>query len=491
MAGQNGFFRPVDLGEAGLSQEWVATSSPLHTSLLESGLPTRNIEQLLQHAQPFEDLYTPEVLQNFQAQQARQFGAWSGNEDTGDILAKLARATSSTADDAAYGTLRSGSVGQGWTQEGQQLWQDSQVSDEGFLGLPKDLVTIAALAAAAYGGYSLLGAGAAGGGAMGAGALGSGITPGAMGLGFQAAVNPLMSLAELASGGLGAGLTGGVGAGMTLGSGLLSSGAAFAPETLFKSLGINFSDYGLDALSSISSGTDLMSTGGSGGRGGASSGSGLRLPAASSSNLTTMGGGSGISFPSSGASFGVSGGSAGGAEGGLLEEWMKKLGLKMPGGGALSNGLGVLSFLRGRQGDKQLQQIAQRSMEPPATKVIDPMGMGPRAPFLERLNSAYIDPSQISNMPGFQVGIDAITRKAAAAGYLGSGNMKTQLMDYGQKFWGDEVSRLASLAGAGFSPSVSSANPNAAISALSAGNDVASKALATLGFLARGMEARA
>ncbi len=65
--------------------------------------------------------------------------------------------------------------------------------------------------------------------------------------------------------------------------------------------------------------------------------------------------------------------------------------------------------------------------------------------------------NKISNLPGYQAqlnqGIDAITRNAAGRGYLGSGRLLQELSDYGQNtlstFYGNELSRLAQLAGGG------------------------------------------
>lgn len=64
---------------------------------------------------------------------------------------------------------------------------------------------------------------------------------------------------------------------------------------------------------------------------------------------------------------------------------------------------------------------------------------------------------KISNLPGYQAelsqGIDAIAKNASAKGYLGSGRLLKELGSYGQgtlsQFYGNELSRLAGLAGAG------------------------------------------
>lgn len=64
---------------------------------------------------------------------------------------------------------------------------------------------------------------------------------------------------------------------------------------------------------------------------------------------------------------------------------------------------------------------------------------------------------KIQNLPGYQAqlssGIDAIEKNASARGYLGSGRLLKELGDYGQNtmasFYGNELNRLASLAGMG------------------------------------------
>lgn len=63
----------------------------------------------------------------------------------------------------------------------------------------------------------------------------------------------------------------------------------------------------------------------------------------------------------------------------------------------------------------------------------------------------------ISNLPGYQAqltqGIDAISKDASAKGYLGSGRQLKELNTFGQgtlsQFYGNELSRLAGLAGIG------------------------------------------
>lgn len=81
---------------------------------------------------------------------------------------------------------------------------------------------------------------------------------------------------------------------------------------------------------------------------------------------------------------------------------------------------------------------------------------------------------KISNLPGYQAqltqGIDAIQKSASAKGYLGSGRLLKELNQYGQNtlstFYGNELGRLAQLAGAG----QQAANTSAGLASTLGGN---------------------
>ena len=85
-------------------------------------------------------------------------------------------------------------------------------------------------------------------------------------------------------------------------------------------------------------------------------------------------------------------------------------------------------------------------------------------------------------MPGYEAGLDAVTRKMASQGYLGSGNMMAALQKYGGDFFNAETARLGNLAGAQFGPSGGAA----LLQGTNYANDLASKALASLGYGIRG-----
>jgi hypothetical protein len=83
-----------------------------------------------------------------------------------------------------------------------------------------------------------------------------------------------------------------------------------------------------------------------------------------------------------------------------------------------------------------------------------------RRQYGDQLADLYKDPSKIADTPGYkfalQQGIGATERANASQGYLGSGKMSTDLMDYAQglasQTWDKEANRLSGLAGAQFNP---------------------------------------
>jgi hypothetical protein len=58
----------------------------------------------------------------------------------------------------------------------------------------------------------------------------------------------------------------------------------------------------------------------------------------------------------------------------------------------------------------------------------------------------------VTSIPGYQAGLEAVQRAGAAQGFTGSGNMMKALQDYGGNFYNAEANRLATLAGAGAAP---------------------------------------
>lgn len=124
-------------------------------------------------------------------------------------------------------------------------------------------------------------------------------------------------------------------------------------------------------------------------------------------------------------------------------------GIGLPGIGSIQ---GVMSMLSGLMGMDNARR--QRNLAQDALSRSDPFGPN-RAQYAQRLNNLYMNPGSVADMPGFKAGMQAVERRMAAQGFNGSGNMATSLMDYGNKFFGDEVARLSSLAGADMKPDAS------------------------------------
>ena len=127
---------------------------------------------------------------------------------------------------------------------------------------------------------------------------------------------------------------------------------------------------------------------------------------------------------------------------------------------AMSYGSGAIGVLGGIE-----------SLKRPA--VYDPFA-GQRGQYQEQLSRLASDPSYITQLPGYQAGLQAIERSMAANGYLGSGNMMLALQDYGGKAYSDEFARLSSLAGAGISPMPDNSRAQ--------GLEMLSRGLASIGF---------
>lgn len=75
--------------------------------------------------------------------------------------------------------------------------------------------------------------------------------------------------------------------------------------------------------------------------------------------------------------------------------------------------------------------------------------------------------TDVSTLPGYKAGEQAVQRSMAAQGYTGSGNMAVALQKYGGDFYNQAVSQLAGLSGAQFNPATAaglniSGNTNAA-----------------------------
>lgn len=149
------------------------------------------------------------------------------------------------------------------------------------------------------------------------------------------------------------------------------------------------------------------------------------------------------------------------------------LGLPGFGGGGdplstlMSFGSGLFGLRRAKKQDDLAREMLNRS---------DPFGPQ-RAQYAQRLNELYADPSQVERLPGYKAGLDAVERKMASQGYLGSGNMMLALHDYGGRMFDNEAARLATLAGGGMLP-----DTGTFAKMTSDNTDLYGKSLASLGF---------
>jgi len=122
---------------------------------------------------------------------------------------------------------------------------------------------------------------------------------------------------------------------------------------------------------------------------------------------------------------------------------------------------------------KMASQIAERS---------DPFASS-RPQYVNQLNALMADPSQIVNAPGYRAGEQAVTRKMASQGYIGSGNMMKALQDFGGNIFDQQVSRLAQLGGAGATPG---SGMGTAANVMNSGNAALMSALNRIGYGLKG-----
>jgi hypothetical protein len=124
-----------------------------------------------------------------------------------------------------------------------------------------------------------------------------------------------------------------------------------------------------------------------------------------------------------------------------LEE-IKKM-LNNPWLRAANTASGILGLMKA----SELSKLAQR-----AASQQDPFGPY-RAGYAEDLRRLMTNPVDVTKLPGFDAGIEAVNRGLAKSGYLGSGNQIAALHQYGGAFYDQAAQRLAQLAGAQFPPS--------------------------------------
>lgn len=120
------------------------------------------------------------------------------------------------------------------------------------------------------------------------------------------------------------------------------------------------------------------------------------------------------------------------------------------GGAAATGGFGsqAASLLLGGAKSLALSQALQQMSQQANT-------FGPqRQQYANELAQLEANPSSITNLPGYQAGLQAVQRSLAAQGYSGSGNMMAALQGYGANIYNQQVQTLSGLAGAGINPAV-------------------------------------
>lgn len=110
------------------------------------------------------------------------------------------------------------------------------------------------------------------------------------------------------------------------------------------------------------------------------------------------------------------------------------------------NGMNVGMGLYGLYQAHQSQELAKR-----ASQQQDPFGPQ-RAQYQAQLQQLMKDPGGVTQLPGYEAGLQAVTRKMASQGYVGSGNMMASLQQYGGQFYDQAVQRLMALSGANITP---------------------------------------
>lgn len=112
----------------------------------------------IEASNPNDTIFTPDVFDRTFADQMNRFGMWSGNEDPSDQLLKIAAQTGVPYDEQLVRQWQASPTGVWWNQEGQNLWNQSQQDDDGFLGMG-DFGNILGIGGLALGGLGLAGIG--------------------------------------------------------------------------------------------------------------------------------------------------------------------------------------------------------------------------------------------------------------------------------------------------------------------------------------------
>lgn len=148
--------------------------------------------------------------------------------------------------------------------------------------------------------------------------------------------------------------------------------------------------------------------------------------------------------------------------------------------GLVSSGLSIASGLYGLgQAGRTRQAIGQYQGPAGAASQYNPQN----AAMLEQLLAGKVD---VSKLPGYEAGLQAVERSKASQGYQGSGNMASAVAEYGGQFYQQQVQNLLSALGLGGNSAGSAANiaQSSQVSYL----DLLNGSLQALGYGAKGAE---
>jgi len=167
-------------------------------------------------------------------------------------------------------------------------------------------------------------------------------------------------------------------------------------------------------------------------------------------------------------------GSSGGLLSDLMSSWgssaLGTAGNSLTGANALSGLAQLYQAGLSNKNAQQLQQLAQQSN-----------AMGPyRAQYAAQLQQLMNNPSSIQNLPGYQAGIEAINRDAAAKGLFGSGNMASALGMYGDQLYQQQLQNLMQLSGSNINPAVAGTLLNSAGQSQAGGTGLALSGIQSL-----------
>ena len=138
-------------------------------------------------------------------------------------------------------------------------------------------------------------------------------------------------------------------------------------------------------------------------------------------------------------------------------------------GNLLTMGSGIYGLINAEQLKKQASLLQQQA---------DPFGQY-RSQYAGQLSALEANPSSITTLPGYQAGMDAVTRSMGSQGYQGSGNMAAALQQYGGNFYNQEVQTLSGLAGANLNPAAAG---QLALTGTLGANQLTGQSLASLGY---------